>query len=95
MGLGVKHIKINLIEVINKFYLLSPQLPLLAAPARFTKKYSDADVFAFRAHSSAQLHTEVSDVSVKVTAGSGLVLVTAAGIKKGINSSFVSRRSPG
>uniref|UniRef100_A0A3B1IMM5 Obscurin, cytoskeletal calmodulin and titin-interacting RhoGEF n=1 Tax=Astyanax mexicanus TaxID=7994 RepID=A0A3B1IMM5_ASTMX len=37
------------------------------APARFTKKYSDEEVFTFSAHSSAQLHTEVSDSSIQVS----------------------------
>lgn len=40
---------------------------VLVAPARFTKKYSEAEIFAFSVHSSAQLCTEVSDASVQVT----------------------------
>ncbi|KAI4893348.1 hypothetical protein NFI96_024137 [Prochilodus magdalenae] len=35
-------------------------------PVHFTKKYSDSEVFTFSAYSSAQLHTEVSDASIKV-----------------------------
>ncbi|XP_060776992.1 obscurin isoform X3 [Neoarius graeffei] len=41
-------------------------LSVKAAPARFTKKYSEVEIFTFSAHSSAQLHTEVSDASVQV-----------------------------
>lgn len=49
-------------------------IPVLAAPACFTRKYSEADIFTFSAHSSAQLYTEVSDASVQVT-DSGVVLL--------------------
>ncbi|XP_049336739.1 obscurin isoform X9 [Astyanax mexicanus] len=42
-------------------------LSVKPAPARFTKKYSDEEVFTFSAHSSAQLHTEVSDSSIQVS----------------------------
>ncbi|XP_062847132.1 obscurin isoform X3 [Trichomycterus rosablanca] len=42
-------------------------LNVTSAPACFTKKYSDAEVFIFSAHSSAQLHTEVSDATVQVS----------------------------
>ncbi|XP_047667394.1 obscurin isoform X5 [Tachysurus fulvidraco] len=42
-------------------------LSVKAAPACFTKKYSEADIFTFSAHSSAQLYTEVSDASVQVS----------------------------
>ncbi|KAL7874925.1 hypothetical protein SRHO_G00058950 [Serrasalmus rhombeus] len=42
-------------------------LSVKSAPARFTKKYSDAEVFTFSAHSSALLHTDVSDASIQVT----------------------------
>ncbi|XP_072536379.1 obscurin isoform X3 [Salminus brasiliensis] len=42
-------------------------LSVKPAPTRFTKKYSDAEVFTFNAHSSAQLHTEVSDASIQVS----------------------------
>lgn len=47
----------------------------LVAPARFTKKYSEAEIFTFSAHSSAQLYTEVSDVSVQVTTNSDIVIL--------------------
>lgn len=52
---------------------------VLAAPARFTKKYSEVEIFTFSAHSSAQLHTEVSDASVQVTTDSGAVLIFCIG----------------
>ncbi|KAL7886884.1 hypothetical protein AOLI_G00046050 [Acnodon oligacanthus] len=42
-------------------------LSVKSAPARFTKKYSDAEVFTFSAHSSALLLTDVSDASIRVT----------------------------
>ncbi|XP_017322293.1 obscurin isoform X6 [Ictalurus punctatus] len=42
-------------------------LSVKAAPARFTKKYSEVEIFTFSAHSSAQLYTEVSDASVQVS----------------------------
>ncbi|KAL6489202.1 hypothetical protein MHYP_G00029430 [Metynnis hypsauchen] len=42
-------------------------LSVKSTPARFTKKYSDAEVFTFSAHSSALLHTDVSDASIQVT----------------------------
>ncbi|XP_046703831.1 obscurin [Silurus meridionalis] len=41
-------------------------LSVKTAPARFTKKYSEVEIFRFSAHSSAQLYTEVSDASVQV-----------------------------
>ncbi|XP_026114216.1 obscurin isoform X4 [Carassius auratus] len=37
-----------------------------AAAAHFTSKYSQAEVFTFSLHSSAQMYTEVSDSSVQV-----------------------------
>ncbi|XP_058254097.1 obscurin isoform X2 [Hemibagrus wyckioides] len=42
-------------------------LSVKAAPACFTRKYSEVDIFTFSAHSSAQLYTEVSDASVQVS----------------------------
>ncbi|XP_053094487.1 obscurin isoform X5 [Pangasianodon hypophthalmus] len=42
-------------------------LSVKIAPARFTKKYSEVEIFRFSAHSSAQLYTEVSDASVQVS----------------------------
>ncbi|XP_076826396.1 obscurin [Brachyhypopomus gauderio] len=42
-------------------------LSVKRAPAHFTKTVSNAEVFTFDAHSSAQLHTEVSDASVRVS----------------------------
>ncbi|XP_051738415.1 obscurin-like isoform X36 [Ctenopharyngodon idella] len=41
-------------------------LTVKAAPARFTSKSSQVEVFTFSMHSSAQMHTEVSDSSVQV-----------------------------
>ncbi|MCI4374319.1 hypothetical protein PGIGA_G00004900 [Pangasianodon gigas] len=42
-------------------------LSVKTALARFTKKYSEVEIFMFSAHSSAQLYTEVSDASVQVS----------------------------
>uniref|UniRef100_A0A4W4FCR3 Obscurin, cytoskeletal calmodulin and titin-interacting RhoGEF b n=1 Tax=Electrophorus electricus TaxID=8005 RepID=A0A4W4FCR3_ELEEL len=42
-------------------------LSVKRAPAHFTKKFSNTEVFTFIAHSSAQLHTEVSDASIQVS----------------------------
>ncbi|XP_077101395.1 obscurin isoform X31 [Siphateles boraxobius] len=41
-------------------------LTVKTAPSRFTSKSSQVEVFTFRMHSTAQLHTEVSDSSVQV-----------------------------
>ncbi|KAK7123436.1 hypothetical protein R3I93_021760 [Phoxinus phoxinus] len=41
-------------------------LTVKAAPSRFTSKSSQVEVFTFSMHSSAQMHTEVSDSSVQV-----------------------------
>ncbi|XDV47853.1 hypothetical protein PO909_017402 [Leuciscus waleckii] len=41
-------------------------LTVTAAPSRFTSKSSQVEVFTFSLHSSAQMHTEVSDSSVQV-----------------------------
>ncbi|XP_059391295.1 obscurin-like [Carassius carassius] len=41
-------------------------LSVKAAPAHFTNKSSQAEVFTFSMHSSAQMYTEVSDSSVQV-----------------------------
>ncbi|KAL0156328.1 hypothetical protein M9458_047574, partial [Cirrhinus mrigala] len=40
-------------------------LSVKAAPARFTNKSSQVEVFTFSMHSSAQMYTEVSDSSVQ------------------------------
>ncbi|XP_052452027.1 obscurin-like isoform X2 [Carassius gibelio] len=41
-------------------------LSVKAAPARFTNKSSQVEVFTFSMHSSAQMYTEVSDSSIQV-----------------------------
>lgn len=63
-----KKYHVHLLKISTTF------IPVLAAPACFTRKYSEADIFTFSAHSSAQLYTEVSDASVQVITDSGVVL---------------------
>lgn len=70
---GKKNAQVNVEEELAlfkkfkyPFHTIHNFIPVLAAPACFTKKYSEADIFTFSAHSSAQLYTEVSDASVQV-----------------------------